>query len=77
MQIMDLPIEDFATALEAMADDELFMAMSKLETESEKADAELREEAMARIALVEAAIVERFPGQALTPYRSWKERQFL
>lgn len=71
------PIQDFATSLEAMTDDELFMAMAGLEKKSEQADGDARDEVLARIALVEGVITERYPGQALTPYRSWKERELL
>jgi hypothetical protein len=73
----DVPIDDFATALEAMTEDEVFAAMARLEAESETTQGEAREEVLARIALVEAAIGERFPGQALTPYKLWKDSQIL
>ncbi|MGF9694150.1 MULTISPECIES: hypothetical protein [unclassified Rhizobium] len=73
----DLPIQDFATALEAMTEDEVFLTMSELEKRSEAVDGEARDEVFARIALVETAIEDRYPGQAMSPYRSWKQRQPL
>jgi hypothetical protein len=73
----DLPIQDFATALEAMTEDEVFLTMSELEKRSEAVDGEARDEIFARIALAETAIEDRYPGQAMSPYRSWKQRQPL
>lgn len=73
----DEPIQDFAFSLDVMTDDELFTTMSRLEADSEEAGADAQEETLARIALVEEVILDRYPGQALSPYRSWKERQPL
>jgi hypothetical protein len=71
----DLSIQDFAISLEPMTEDELFMTMAELERESETSEGDAREEIFARIALTEDLIEQRYPGQSLTPYRSWKQRQ--
>ncbi|ANM13194.1 MULTISPECIES: hypothetical protein [unclassified Rhizobium] len=73
--LMSEPLEDFASRLEAMVDDELFATMSKLEKASEAADD--AEETLARIALTETEIERRYPGELLAPYRNWKQRQPL
>jgi hypothetical protein len=71
----DLPVQDFAISLEAMTDDEIFMTMAGLERRSETAEGDAQEEILARIALTEDLIEQRYPGQSLTPYRAWKQRQ--
>ncbi|PZM15767.1 hypothetical protein CPY51_06055 [Rhizobium tubonense] len=60
-----------------MGDDELFAAMGDLEGESEALSPDKRDgsDVFARIALVETAIEDRFPGQLLTPYKEWQKRQ--
>jgi len=63
----------FEIALNAMTDDEVFAEMAKLERESEKPSND-RVEILARIALIEKVIEQRFPGQLLAPYRDWKKR---
>ncbi|RFB85826.1 hypothetical protein B5K11_29515 [Rhizobium leguminosarum bv. trifolii] len=73
--LMSEPVEDFASRLEAMVDDELFATMSNLEKASEAADD--AEETLARIALTETEIERRYPGELLAPYRNWKQRQPL
>jgi hypothetical protein len=71
------PIADFASRLEAMTDDEVFAAMSTLEAASEDAERGNREEILSRIALTEAEIERRFPSELLAPYRDWKKSQLL
>jgi hypothetical protein len=70
--ILNEDVSDFASRLEAMTTDEVFAAMSTLEEHSET-DANDRDEAVSRIALVEEEIERRFPGQLLAPYRDWKK----
>ena len=70
------PVEDLASRLEAMTEDELFATMSELEKASEAAAADAAE-ILPRIALTESEIERRFPGQVLAPYRDWKQRQPL
>ena len=67
----------FADQLSAMTDDELYAVMQELEDESEDIPSEGRDssEVIARIAMVETAIEERFPGQLLAPYKDWKLRR--
>lgn len=67
------PVEDFASRLEAMTDDELFVTMSKLE----RASIEDAEDTLPRIALTETEIERRYPGELLAPYRNWKKKQPL
>jgi hypothetical protein len=70
----------FADNLSAMTDDELFQQMRSLEQESEKRSKESGDdldEILGRIALVEQAIEERFPGQALAPYKQWQRDALL
>jgi ABC-type transporter Mla subunit MlaD len=78
---MTVPTSDgsasFADQLNAMTDDELFAAMRALEEVSETA-AQAKEDTgdiLARIALVENEIEDRYPGQALAPYKHWQTRQ--
>ena len=70
------PVEAFASRLEAMTDDELFVTMSELEKASEAARDDAAE-ILPRIALTESEIERRYPGQVLAPYRDWKQRQPL
>lgn len=74
--ILNEDVSGFATRLEAMTSDEVFVAMSLLEKHSED-DASAREDTLSRITLVEEEIERRFPGQLLTPYRDWKKEQPL
>lgn len=74
--ILNEDVSGFATRLETMTSDEVFVAMSLLERHSED-DASAREDTLSRITLVEEEIERRFPGQLLTPYRDWKKEQPL
>ncbi|MBW8790180.1 hypothetical protein HFO94_31185 [Rhizobium leguminosarum] len=66
---------EFALALEAMTDDELFELMADLEKRSEALNrASPTDEIFAKIVLTENAIERRFPGQMLLPYKEWKDR---
>jgi len=73
----DFDAAEFADRLSAMTDEELFALMQKLEDESEDAPSEDRDstEVFVRIAMVETAIEERFPGQLLAPYKDWQQRR--
>jgi hypothetical protein len=73
----DFDAAEFADQLSAMTDEELFALMQKLEDESEDIPAEDRDssEVFARIAMVDTAIGERFPGQLLAPYKDWRQRR--
>lgn len=73
----DFDPADFADRLEAMTDEELFALMQALEDESEDIPADERDtcDVFAKIALVETAIGERFPGQLLAPYKDWQQRR--
>jgi hypothetical protein len=68
----------YAVTLTAMTDDEVFAEMQTLERKSE-AGAKNRgqdlEDIIAQIALVEQEIEQRFPGQALAPYKQWQRDQ--
>jgi hypothetical protein len=75
--LLNDPVADIASRLEAMTDDEVFTAMRTLEAVSEGAESAGRDETLARIAIIEAEIERRFPGQLLAPYRDWKKSQFL
>lgn len=68
---------DFADRLGAMTDEELFALMQKLEEGSEDIAADAREtsDVFAKIALVETAIEDRFPGQLLAPYKDWQQHR--
>jgi hypothetical protein len=73
------PTEDpvsFTDTLLAMTDDELFTTMRDLEAKSEEtARAKLDTgDVLAAIALVEDEIEDRYPGQALAPYKQWLGR---
>lgn len=73
----DFDAAEFADQLSAMTDEELFALMQKLEDESENIPSEDREssEVFVRIAMVETAIEDRFPGQLLAPYKDWQQRR--
>ncbi len=73
----DFDAARFADQLSAMTDEELFALMQKLEGESEDIPSEGRDssEAFVRIAMVETAIEDRFPGQLLAPYKDWQQRR--
>lgn len=73
----DFDAGDFADGLAAMSDDELFETMQWLEEESEDIRADERDssDVFAKIALVETAIDDRFPGQLLAPYKDWRQRR--
>lgn len=71
------PVEELATRLEAMTDDELFLTMSELEKASNATKNDAAEEVLFRIALTEEEIERRYPGQVLAPYRVWRQRQSL
>jgi hypothetical protein len=73
--LLNDPVADLASRLEAMTDDEVFTAMSTLEAVSEGTEGADRDEALARIALIEVEIERRFPGQLLAPYRDWKKSE--
>lgn len=71
-EIWQEDVSKFATRLEVMTNDEVFIIMSLLEDKSED-DAGDRDEILSRIALVEDEIERRFPGQKLALYRDWKQ----
>lgn len=73
----DFDTAEFADQLSAMTDEELFALMQKLEDESEDVPSEDRDssEVFVRIAMVETAIEDRFPGQLLAPYKDWQQRR--
>lgn len=68
----------YASGLAAMTDDEVFREMRALEERSEAGSTHVHvelEEILAQIALVEQEIEQRFPGQALAPYKLWRRQQ--
>ncbi|KQY50758.1 hypothetical protein ELI13_31010 (plasmid) [Rhizobium ruizarguesonis] len=73
----DFDAGGFANRLAAMSEDELFETMRGLEEESEGIRPDERDgsDVFAKIALVETAIVDRFPGQLLAPYKDWLQRR--
>ena len=73
----DFDTAAFADQLSAMTDEELFALMQKLEDESGDIVSKDRDrsEVFVRIAMVETAIEERFPGQLLAPYKDWQQRR--
>jgi hypothetical protein len=73
----DFDAAEFADDLATMTDHELFALMQTLEEESEDVAVEAREtsDVFAKIALVETAIEDRFPGQLLAPYKEWQQRR--
>jgi hypothetical protein len=75
--LLNDPVADLASRLEAMTDDEVFTTMRTLEAVSEGAEGAVRDETLARIAIIEAEIERRFPGQLLAHYRDWKKNQLL
>lgn len=72
--ILNEDVSDYASRLEAMSVDEVFLDMSVLEKHSE-AETSDRDETLSRIMLVEEEIEKRYPGQMLAPYRDWKKEQ--
>jgi hypothetical protein len=70
----DFDAAEFADRLSAIADEELFGLMQELEDESEGVPSDKRDssDAFARIAMVETALEDRFPGQLLVPYKDWQ-----
>ena len=66
----------FADRISPMTDDELFMSMRDLERQSETLSKDQHDisDVLARIALVEEEIEERYPGQALAPYKQWRRQ---
>ncbi|MBX5181190.1 hypothetical protein HJB88_00820 [Rhizobium sp. NZLR5] len=75
--LINEPVDDLASRLEVMTDDEVFMTMSELERASEAAGDHAAREILPRIALTESEIERRYPGELLAPYRDWKQRQPL
>ncbi len=75
--LMKGDVADLALRLETMTDDEVFLAMNALEKTSETSSGDDQDEVLSRIALIEAEIESRFPGQLLAPYREWKNDQLL
>ncbi len=73
----DFDAADFADNLSMMTDEELFALMQTLEQESEDVAVDVREtsDVFSKIALVETAIEDRFPGQLLAPYKEWQQRR--
>ncbi|MBB3464215.1 hypothetical protein [Rhizobium sp. BK377] len=73
----DFDAAAFVDQLSAMTDEELFALMQKLEGESEDIPSEDRDssDVFLRIAMVETAIEDRFPGQLLAPYKDWQQRR--
>lgn len=68
----------YAVTLTAMTDDEVFREMQTLERKSEASAKDRGQELegiMAQIVLVGQEIEQRFPGQALTPYKQWQRDQ--
>ncbi|QND16979.1 hypothetical protein HB775_24855 (plasmid) [Rhizobium leguminosarum bv. trifolii] len=72
----DFDAREFADHLAAMTDEELFILMQDLEGESDDIAVEARgtSDVFAKIALVETAVEDRFPGQLLAPYKEWRQR---
>ena len=71
--ILNASIDDFASRLAAMIDDELYQTMELLEELSEAPERGDVDEILARIALIETEIERRHPGQLMRPYLDWKE----
>jgi hypothetical protein len=72
-----MDVEEFATEIAKMADDELFELMSALEVASEAEGARTDADVVSRIALVETEIESRFPGQLLAPFKKWKQTRLV
>ncbi|WP_327206226.1 hypothetical protein [Rhizobium beringeri] len=73
----DFDAGEFADDLAVMTDEELFALMQTLEHKSEDIAVEARDtsDVFAKIALVETAIEDRFPGQLLAPFKEWQQRR--
>lgn len=73
----DFDVKAFTDRLAAMTEDELFETMDELERASAAIRPEERDrsDVFARIALVETAIEDRFPGQLLAAYKDWQQRR--
>jgi hypothetical protein len=67
-----MDIDEFATEIEKMSDEDLFELMTALEDASEADGNRTDTDIVARIALVETGIENRFPGQLLAPFKQWK-----
>jgi hypothetical protein len=69
-------VATFADRLSSMTEDELFTAMRGLEAQSETLSRDHGDtgDVLARIALVEDDIEDRYPGQALAPYKQWQRQ---
>ena len=65
---------DLAEFFRVATDDELFQKMRELEIRSEE---EGLDGVAAQEELTASEIENRFPGQALAPYKRWKQEQFL
>jgi hypothetical protein len=73
VQARKLAIDEFATEIARMADEDIFELMAALEDASEADGNRTDTDIVARIALVETEIEGRFPGQLLAPFKRWKE----
>ena len=71
-QAPKMDIDEFATEIEKMSDEDVFELMAALEQASEADGNRTDTDIVARIALVETEIESRFPGQLLAPFRNWK-----
>jgi hypothetical protein len=71
-QAHKMDIDEFATEIEKMSDEDLFELMTALEDASEADGNRTNTDIVARIALVETEIENRFPGQLLAPFKQWK-----
>lgn len=71
----DLTEKEFASALNSMTEEELFLMMSDLEVLSEKrGEVPVNSDLFSKIVLTESEIERRFPGELLLPYKNWKKR---
>ena len=79
IQLQNTDPASYASDLAAMTDDEIFRTMKALEGKSEvlaqNKSVEL-DDILSQIALVEEEIEQRYPGQALAPYKQW-QRQYI
>ena len=73
----DFDAAEFADRLSPITDQELFGLMQELEDESEGVPSDKRDssDVFARIAMVETAIEDRFPGQLLAPFKDWQQQR--
>lgn len=73
----DFDVQAFTDRLAAMTEDELFGTMDELERTSAAVPPAKRDDSdvFAKIALVETAIEDRFPGELLAPYKDWQQRR--